>query len=459
MGFGLDFSFGSMPAELKDILFTVYCSDDGGYHFRLVGIPQGITQDYIYDIKGTSYEGAFAGMEAGDFEVKPVEGFKLSQETEDFKKFLESGLQQIPTERQKDFLSKISDPVSRDPLSYGLTESLAFDARRTKHNLVALGSDSQLNIFEPIFGDMLMQPKFKDILQDFISYDDRWIRFLEPPYSEPNLPRYELKRLIANARANKKVTIFDRATIAAYKNRNSAVSYVERLLDKFAGVVREGYSEPDALKLLGLLTEGERQVALSPNGIRFSQLNPKAQQHLFECCFYNEHNIIHFIGQSKNPAIQAIRSEATYLLPTGISSDAILRVDQSINDMIAEPDEPGVSTSSADANGWGNRIYQTDHPEDYPGIDYKFDKKRKLIRLKEESFVFKLQVSPDCEWRANMSNSERVGSGSFTIDNLPDDLKAGFDAGYKQAGEFAKRRRDQQKNKGGGGSPSRQNRR
>ena len=456
LGYDLESSFGSMPPELKDVLFSVYCSDDGAYQFRIVGIPQGEALNIMYDIKGTTFEGAFAGMEASDFQDKPVEGFRLSQETDDFKHFFENGFEQVPLDRQKGLLTKLSDPVTRDPLSYGLTEALVFDAKRTKHNIVALGFDSQLNVFQPIFGDMLFQPRFRDLLQDFVSTDEKWIRMFEPPFSEPNLPRIEFKRLIANARESKKVSIFDRAAIAAYKNRNSAVSYTERLLDKFAEVSEENNSNPDALKLVGLLTEGERQVAFSGNGVRFGQLNLKAQQHLFECCFFNEHIRLQFIDQTKRPKSNAIASEPTYLLPTGIPNNAILQVSQKVKAMIKNPDDPDHGNLMTDAFGWGETIYQAEHPEDYPRSTYKFDKKRKLFRIQETIYDFKLRLGQNCEWQATMSSAERVGTDMFTIDSLPDDLKFDFEAGYKAAAESAKLRREQAKKNGGGGGYLRQ---
>lgn len=451
MGFGLDSSFGRISPDLKDLLFTVYCSQDGSYQFQLIGISQGEDRNAMIQIKGTTLEGAFAGMSAGDFEINPVEGFKLSQESEDFKNFRENNFLKVPETRRSPLLAKLADPVSRDPLSFGLTEAFIFDAKRLKRNIVALVSDSQLNIFEPLYGDMLFQEKFKSILQDFISVDEKWIRMFAPPYSEPNLPRSELKRLIANVRANKKVGIFDRAAIASYRPRTNAYSYVEGLLDRFAESESGGYNDSDALKLIGLLSESEQLAASRPNGIPYRLLNSKAQQHLFECCFFNENNRVWFVTPKKRPEYSYMVNEPTALAPKGIANNAALRIHVNVSTEIKEASDKGSSNISNDANGWGQVMYQVDHPEDDPGNIFTFDRARKLYLVTKTTYEFKLQVNDDCQWQSTLSSSEKQGSNTFTINSLPDYLKAEFEAGYKAAENAAKIRKERLKNKGGGG--------
>ncbi len=189
LGDEINSSFGTMPTDLKDILFTVFCSEDGAYDFKIIGIPKGEEPNFSYKIDGTSYEGAFAGMEASDFETKPVEGFRLSQESEDFKNFRENQIAKIPESRRAAVLEKLADPVRRDPLSYALTESLVFDMRRFKHNLIAVVGDNLVNIAEPIYGDMIFGSKHFDIFQDFFFKDDKWVRMMETPFPEQNIPR------------------------------------------------------------------------------------------------------------------------------------------------------------------------------------------------------------------------------------------------------------------------------
>ncbi|MEI8281313.1 MAG: hypothetical protein WCG75_02810 [Armatimonadota bacterium] len=456
-GYGLESSFGSMPPELKDILFTVYCSQDGGYQFRLVGIPQGDAPNIMYDIKATSYEGAFAGMEGSDFETKPVEGFKLSQESEDFKNFRENQIAKISESRRATVIEKLADPVKRDPLSYALTESLVFDMRRYNHNIVAVVGDSQVNIAEPMFADLVFKPKFSEIIQDFFAKDDKWVRMTEAPFSEPNIPRSELKRLIANVRANKKVSLWDRAAIASFRPRTNTYSYIECMLDSFAGTVHEGYNDADALKLIGLMSESERLAATGPNGIPFSQLNTPARQHLFECCYYNQDNRIWFVTPNKRPQSNAIATEPTYLSPTGIPGTATLKITERNLEKIKEPDGQGSQNIANDANGWGQILYQVDHPEEFPGNPLKFDKTRKLFRIKITQYDFKLRMNADCEWQSSLTNADRIDNTTFTVGSLPDDMQADFDGGYKQMAEGSKARKELLKIKGGGGGTTRQN--
>ena len=452
LGDEINSSFGAMPTDLKDILFTVFCSEDGAYDFKIIGIPNGDAPNFSYKINGTSYEGAFAGMESSDFETKPVEGFKLSQESEDFKNFRENQIEKIPESRRASFLEKLADPVKRDPLSYALTETLVFDMRRYKHNLVAIVADSQVNIAEPMFGDLIFGSKNFDIFQDFFSKDDKWVRMLESPFPEPNIPRSELKRLIANVRGNKKVSILDRATIASFRPRTRAYSYIEGMLDTFAGTVHEGYNDADALKLIGLLSESDRAAAAGPNGVRFSQLNSRAQQHLFECCYYNQDNRIWTVQPSTKKWPPYAINEPTYMSPAGITGDATLKITERTSEQIKEPEGAGSSNITNDANGWGQIMYQVEHPEEYPGNPFTFDKTRKLFRLKVTNFDLKLRLNADCEWQSTLTSAERTDNSTFTIISLPADLKEEFDKGYKQASEVIKLRKERLKAKGGGES-------
>ena len=459
LGDEINSSFGAMPTDLKDILFTVFCSENGAYDFKIIGIPKGEEPNFSYKINGTSYEGAFAGMEASDFETKPVEGFRLSQESEDFKNFRENQIAKIPESRRAAVLEKLADPVKRDPLSYALTESLVFDMRRFKHNLIAVVGDNLVNIAEPIYGDMIFGSKHFDIFQDFLFKDDKWVRMMETPFPEPNIPRIELKRLFANVRANKKVSIWDRAAIASVRPRTRAYSYIEGMLDTFAGTVHEGYNDADALKLIGLLSESDRAAATGPNGIRFSQLNSRAQQHLFECCYYNQDNRIWSIQPSTKKWPPYAVNEPTYMSPVGITGDATLKITEQTSEKIKEPEGAGSQNITNDANGWGQIMYQVEHPEEFPGNTYTFDKTRKLFRLKVTNFDMNLRFNADCQWQSRLTSAERVDKATFTIGSLPADLKEAFEAGYKAASQAAKLRRERLKNKGDGGGFTRQNKR
>ncbi len=466
IGDDLNNAFGTFPTELKDFIFTVYCSTDGAYQMQLIGVPQ-VDDNIAYKIGGTSYEGAFAGMEAQDFEIKPDPNFKLSQDSADFKQFFESHSEQIPATRRDAVLKMIADPVSRDPLAFGYSEGISYDFKRIHMNVIALGRDGGLNQFEPMYAEMIQNPKFTPLLEDFMVKDGSWVRLLEPPNDEPVFPRRDLKRLITTVQANGRVNIAERAAIAAIRPRNNAVSYVERLLEKFGQTAEEEYCDPDALKIIGLLSESERIRAFSPTGIPYGQLNPRLKAHLFECCFFNDRPRIIPSNQDSRNVSRINRAEPTYQAPNGILPDSIFKITETSEVQVKEAD--GINAEGiqaiglmSNAKGWGAVKYQLDHPDEYKGRYFYNGKEsqrsepKALYITKLSRYEMRLHITKDCEWGANLQNVDRVGRDTFTINSFPEEFKADLEAGYKQAAEAMKRQQDLKKKRDGGGGTTRQ---
>ena len=444
-----NYSYRTMPSNLANILFTVFCNYEGIYSLKLVALPTDPKEPY-FSVSATTFEGAFAGMEAPDFQMKEDPDFKLTQTSADFRTFFEGRGEPIPENRRAASIEKFADTVNNDPLSFGLSEAMIFDARKTKHNIMAILSDQSLNIFFPMFADTWFNPKFIAMMGDFVTHDEKWIRVSSAPFMEPSFPRVDLKRIIARVRANGQVNIEDRAAIAALRPRTNGVSYIERFLDRFAASATEEGAEDDALKCLGMMNESERNLALSANGVPYGQLNAKLQKHLFECAYFNEHNRL-WPSKTNLPTVPSFASqEPTLLAPNGVLANAIFFIKEDKVVQIKDEDGPGSIGLMTDAKGWGNTKYQLDHPEDYPGANFTFDQSRKLSRMTVTTYTMKLKVTPQSEWSSTIQNVRPAGGTSFTIKTFPDDLKADFDAGFKQSEEYAKKRRDQLKKNGGG---------
>lgn len=442
-------SLSRSPNELSNALFTVFCSTDGVYKMALK-LSSNNPDEPFFEVEATSFEGAFADMTAEDFQMKEHPDFKLSQDASDFQNFFMGKKDAIPAERRKAMLDRFADTVSNDPLSYGLTECTIYDARRFKKNIIAVCRDQNLNVFDPFFGDSFFEGKHSELDQEFVEREGNWIRMPQAPNDEPNFPRLDLKRIIANVRRNGRVNIQDRAEIAAIRPRTNAVSYVERILEKFVDTAYEEYGEVDALKVFGLLTESEKVAAFRPQGIPFSQLGAKLQRHLFECAFYNEYQRISPVD-FKVRIPNFVAREPTLLAPNGITNAAVFKIEEKRESMIKDSNEGNSIGLMANAKAWGQTKYQVEHPEDYPGNNFKFDFSRKLRRLEQVTYSFTLLLNPNCQWTSNLQNINEGSGQTFTLANLPDDLKADFDAGYKEATEWARKRKELEKKKGGGG--------
>ena len=457
LGDELNKSFGGLPLELRDILFTVYCSEDGAYDLKIIGLPKGKSDHISYDVSGTSFEGAFADLDSSDFVEKPIEGFRLSDEAEDFKNFYSSEFSKIPDPRKASFMAKVSDPVKKDPLAYAYSESQAFIAQHTKHNVVAMVGDEQMNQFEPAMISFLFSPRFKDILQDFASVDEKWIRMFEFPFSQPNYPRSDLKRLISNVKANKRVGLYDRAAIAATQNRTRSSSQIESLLERFAPSDQRGNYDLDALKIIGLLSESERNAAFGETGIRYAQLNQALQRHLFECCYFNSYNKLTFIDVGHQP-LSENEAGPTFLAPFGITPDARFKVVVSKRGLIQASTSLNQDLLSLSARGWGALKYQSEHPEEFEDSNLKIDSKASFRRILETTYLFELRLSTKIVWTTALKDIGLSDGASFTINNFPEDLKRDFQLGYENTKSRAKERREAQKSKSGGGGIARQNR-
>ncbi len=443
-------SFNVLPDSLANVYFVVYCSSDGVYTLRLVGVPNDARQPY-FAVGATTFEGAFAGMSAEDFQTKPVPEFKLSDEANDFKKFFYPNEEKLSPEKLKMRIDRFADPVAYDPLSYGLSESLIFDAHRIKRNIVACLDDQNLNIFEPFFADSWFQEKFRMLNEGLVLIDDGWVGVRKFPYSEPNIPRTNLKAIIARVRKNNRVELDDRAELAALRPRTNAVSYIERLLDRFANTSSDEGAEDDALKCLGMLSQGERERAMSQGGIPYSQLSDRLKQHLFACAYYNEHNRLWPLSNGPVDTNGFATQEPTLLAPNGIPPSAIFRIEAKDQEQIKAADGPGSYGLMTDAKGWGSTKYQVDHPEDYPGVNFTLDPNTKLKRVTQHTFELKLTVNPACRWSSQIQTISQNDSNSFTLATLPEDLKADFKAGYDASAKAAEERRNRKKQGGGGG--------
>ena len=441
----------TMPSDVGNVLFTVFSEESTGTEMSLIFLPTNPKEPY-FTISASTSEAFFAGMTDADFAQKPSADFKLSQVSDDFQKFLGGQREEIQKDRLEANLKLFADPVTRDPLSYGLTEAISFDARKVNKNIIAVIGDESIRIAEPTFAETYFQDRFNDLIGDIIAKEGNWIRLNSLPFEGPVFPRHDLKRIIARIRLNKYVGLEDRAEIAALKPRGRRESTIDYFIYAFVSPTRAEGGDPDALRTLGMLLEVERNRAMSPTGISFGQLNAKLQRHLFECVYYNYRNTLALTESSKIDEESIVANETTLLAPNGISNASVFRIDQSHEDMIrcSMKDNPDGLVMSA--SGWGSMKFRLEHSKEYGGEDLGVDSNVKLFRVRMNMFDFRLTINADCEWTSHLEKLISINEPSFTLANIPNDLIEEFKAGYKAAEEELKDMKEQKKKDGDGGN-------
>ena len=447
-------SWSSHPinGDIQNLLFSIYCGMDGSYSVDLTVIPLD-KKEKILTVNANSYEGAFAGVTQSDLNPPPAPDFILSEISKDFKSFMESDIATIPASRRKASLTAFADPVTREPLSYGFSEVLQYASRKSKKNIIAILGDSSINTFDPSFCDLFFGDKLSVLTGEMIVKEGNWIRMGTYPFEEPSFPRQDLKRIIARVRANRRVGIEDRAEIAAQRPRIDSVSNIERYIERFVENGDDGGAEIDALKLIGLLSNTERQAASRKEGVLFTLLNPKLRNHLFECCFYNAQNKLHTPDYRSQDWRSLEGIEPTFTAPSGITANSVLRVIEETKNLIKSAGEGSLKT---DARGWGSTKYQVEHPGDYPGNNFTLDLKAKLHVVRQTLITFKLSISRTAEWMSLIEMNDQTDGSEFTLDTMPESMKVEFENGYKDAATAAKLRREMLKKKDGGGGTARQ---
>lgn len=439
-----------MPQEVSDILFSVYTSEDGIGELALMFVSKDPKEAGLM-VSASTIEGLMSTLKEEDFAQKQDPDFKLSPLATDFKNFLGRDLASIPKERLAQSLNTFADTMTRDPLSYGFSETLVHGAQKLKKNIVAILGDGSINVNEPGFSESYFEDRFLDIMGDVVAKEGNWIRMNALPFEGPAFPRADLKRIIARVRVNKTINLEDRAEIAALRPRIQRTSPIDGLIEAFIANDPDEDGDPDALRALGLLQQGEQARASSANGIAYGQLNPKLQRHLFECIYFNTRTHIFLNEDSKIPQNSFAAYEPTLLAPNGIPNNAKFKIDVEGEAMIRYPmpDEPNGFTMTARA--WGETKFRLDNPKDFPGSDMKIDLNAQVYRMTMNTFSFRLLLNLDCEWTTEVHKIFRPDRATFTLNTLPPDLKEEFLEGYKDGVEELKMMKEMKKKGGGDG--------
>lgn len=377
-----------------------------------------------------NYEGMFADMKESDFETPPPpETFKLSEASLAFQKFK---TRQQPKSTDEKWLDRFADVTQYDPLSYGLSESIIFEAKQLKKNVIAVLREQNLNIDEPIWLSMVRSPVFNLTLPELVYEDSNWICVRKSPDDEITTPRPVLKKLIEDVRTKKEVTLETRAKFASIQPRTNTVSYVERLLEHFApSDIRESNADRDVLILWNLMTLSEKQAAQRPEGVLITSLSEPVKRHLYACAYFNHSSRLYPRNWQTAPPTKA--QEPTLAAPEGFLPSSTLKITKETAKLIKQTDTLESGGLLTDAKGWGSTLFQIEHPELYRGSNFRMDDASPLFAVTADILKVEFTMSPDFFWSGEVKEVKKTDAKTFTIRDIPDEFKADFKIGYEEA--------------------------
>ena len=418
--------------QLGSVLFTVYCDPNSEYHIQLDGFSKDF-KNVVFHAEATSFEALFNQLTPEDIAEFEKSEFKPTQEAIDFHQLVSGNKNEIPKDRFNRVLLLATDPISRDPLSFGISEGLFFEASMKKKNLVASIDDSEIvNIgTNPLMFNL--NKKLKEFASDFQIEDGNWLRMRPLPFAQPTFSRLELKQIVRRVVQAKEFLLDERSRVAAQQSRNYGPSDITKMLMAIAQRSNVVDISEDALRTYGLLFTAEYRAASSEKGIPYSRLNPKLQQHLFDCVYNSRNTNLQIIGNSPRLRNTYFASEPTWLAPFGIPNESPFRVETTEEPLMKMDDiEDKNGTQLGDtrsAESWGAMKYYSEHPK--LNLGAPVDTSRRFRRITSINYKFRLSINSNCEWAISFTNFVPDNNESFLLENMPEDIKKAFDAGYR----------------------------
>lgn len=423
------------PEQVSNILLAVYCSTDGNYSITVKVIPRSNTGAPF-----TATAHTYETEEPANLQTPPTDPatkpFVLSPEATAFQKmFFGYGKQTDPIASQ--LVDQFARTSERDPLSYGLSEAMIYDAHRMKRNVIAALDDSQMSIQNPLFLAAWSASPLSPGVSRKVAIDDSWIVVRNDPFAEPNIPRKAIQRAIQDSRTTGFFELASQASLAGLRPRSesrpSTIQMPQAYVKRTESMIQ---NEDDALKCYAYLSQSEFGQAMSPRGIAYGQLNGTMQNHLFACLYFNfmpRFSVFKAVPGQGLPFYAF--SEPTLMAPNGISPNARFYVTVTKQNLIKDESTSNTKFGTMDARTWGMIKYNSEHPQEYNKNFPTIEKNRPLSRVTQTTYQFNLEVNDSCTWSASAADSKPIPGSSFTIDNMPPDIKAEFEAGYNQSSQ------------------------
>jgi hypothetical protein len=353
------------------------------------------------------------------------------------------------------WIDRHSNPDQFEPLSFAAGEAFVRFADSQHKNLVACIPDQALVWYEKTdklsaqaFADHAVS-KWSGVFED----DGSWLRFRPHYLSEGRRNRIDrgaLKQFFRSAFLNGSIRIGDAAQYAYAVTSpllfsswdQTAAGYTERLQGEYSTSEFAIWYHRGSLKLLGALSEEQRQTVLNGGSVPASQLSSKAKEMLTKFTF-GEHltnrglfgRLILHREYDPQAVLGNIREEATEALPNGIPAGTEIRGTAEKVPMILERVVADFTYSTT---------YSPESFGDVLARNESFDNsyKSELYLGSTKKVTLNVNYGPGLETKDELPEVVRQRRAKYSSwKELPEALKSGIEKGYKAAKESLAKRR------------------
>lgn len=271
------------------------------------------------------------------YEIQAKKGtFTLSPES--MEKYSFSRMDYVDTKKPSpEWIKALSDPVTRDPLSYEHSEVLLALAKERKRNMVAdLSEDMRIpSLDQPVPPPINLEAYLRyneTMLSIEVAEDDRWL--IIKPWSQlgpPNLPedRFAVRKLIQSGLRDGYFSIEAMAehAVAANEDWNGTSFYLARiLLPRSERILQDAPQR--ALRFYGFLSPMQQKTMREGGSVDFIQLSPASRQALLNLVTNpsdsHRDGGLFINGQNRSVMLENdLDSEPTEFLAQGLGSGSI----------------------------------------------------------------------------------------------------------------------------------------
>ena len=358
-------------------------------------------------------------------------------------------------------LNLFYQPEVRDPLSYGCSEAMIAYAKYYKKNLVVAAPDWAVFLESP---DQLK--RFKGTTLEYAGLslveDPKWIIFgATNPLKQARgkYDRNDLGLVMRTYRQKAKLAIEDEAALAlALPDDEDEYRPMNRLLESSKGVSRLIYNEPKMLKLYAKLSRQERtSAAQSAKGIPLSRLNEAAQKQIFDLVYYGERWMLNYNPQMSDngqPGVwnqdaydsyyNGLMREPTVSMPNGLPRNATIKLTETASEVLrtGPMQRQGYMDDGRfiDVEELAWTIFMRTRPDLYPWADNEYYEvnTNDLSMYKQRIITIEVNFGNGLTMNRSLTEAEPKGTGKYTLETLPKELKDKYAKRWKELVEQAK---------------------
>lgn len=427
----------------KEGLFTFNCmvTDPKGLF-----LAEGTGRSFTFDDEQRSVNVALMGL--GD-KAKEDEA-KLSPDGSLFRKMLfgQDLVTKQPANVPADFLNKTAKFTAKDPLAYSAWEFLKAEAKERNVSIIANLPDPTVRLSYGLLKFLENADRFKRASLYFgvLGRDEPGWTILYPRSVKVERGLYRDRSMLEKQielRRQGGASIEVQAAYAATLPENEDFSVFDELVNAFASHRIPAYNDRFFLRLYGSTPKPLLEAMAGRNGVLFTDLPRKVQEQIRRRVYYGGSYIFRFVsktGENFTPTWQlfenGILKEPTASMPNGIPNSSTIRTTTSSKEMLR---------TAPTQHEWGldqgelitpedlaYAVFERAHADVYPWALNRKEIPTKEIRVfRQRQITIEIDFKNEVQMVGALTDGELVGTGSYTLDTLPADLKKRFQTRFK----------------------------